>query len=143
MVAVAVLLIAVIGTSNFRYFATMDARKADLHTTAARIGLILTESWRGTRGDQAYSPVAHLASNLEISQSKTTVLEQPLDFTLLGSYTVVLEEVNYYTSLSWKDIKPGLRALNIVVAWAQRDMGGDSSEKLDKSFKLTTYTQTF
>ena len=43
---ITILLIALIGTSTFRYAAALDVRRADAHTTAARIALALGESWR-------------------------------------------------------------------------------------------------
>ena len=55
---------------------------------------------------------------------------------LLGSYTVTLNDVNYYAILSYKDIDTGLRALNVVVAWDQQ---GSQFGFPVKSFKLTTY----
>ena len=142
MVAVVVLLIALIGTSNFRYFSALDARKADAQTTAARVTLMLCEGWRGIKGSETYDPTAHLGSSLVITQNNQVYPDKPPDFTFLGSYTVVLESVNYYTTLSWKDVQPGLRALNVVIAWAQRNQGEGGIDSVDKSFKLTIYTST-
>lgn len=142
MIAVVVLLIALIGTSNFRYYAALDARKADAQTTAARIALMLCEGWRGIKGSETYDPTAHLGSSLAITQNTYAYPDKPLDFTLLGRYTVVLENVNYYTTLSWKDVQPGLRALNVVMAWAQRGHIESSIDNVDKSFMLTIYTLT-
>ena len=51
VVAVVILLIALIGTSTFRYAAALDGRRADAQTTAARAALLLCESWRGLNGD--------------------------------------------------------------------------------------------
>ena len=137
MFAIAILLAALIGTSNFRYFSTLDAQKAAAKITAARIGLMLCESWRGLKGAETYDPAAHLGSALTITTS--TGPDKPEDFTLLGSYTVTLNGANYYITLSWKDVSTGLRALNIIVAWAQREQGTSSLNDADKSFKLTTY----
>ena len=50
MIAMAILLAALIGTSNFRYYSTLDTQKATAKITAARIGLMLCESWRGVKG---------------------------------------------------------------------------------------------
>ena len=52
MVAVTILLIALIGTSTFRYAAALDGRRAGTQTTAARVALTLCESWRGVKGNQ-------------------------------------------------------------------------------------------
>lgn len=138
MIATVILLAALIGTSNFRYYSTMDAQKAAAKITAARIGLMLCENWRGIGGVDTYEPATSLGSALTITQS-TIGPDKPVDFTLLGSYTVNLNGANYYITLSWKDVSTGLRALNIVVAWAQRPQGVSSLNDADKSFKLTTY----
>jgi len=149
MVAVVILLIALIGTSSFRYYAALDGRRASTQTTAARVALTLCESWCGIKGDQNYDPTAHLSSDLSITQSSEGP-DKPDDFNLLGNYVVVLDyidSVNYNATLSWKDVQPGLRALNVVVSWASRDKaaggnGGDTTTTPDKSFALTNYTQT-
>jgi type II secretory pathway pseudopilin PulG len=145
MVAVVILMIAVIGTSSFRYYSALDARRADAQTSAARVALMLCESWGGINGDLSYDPVAELGTNLAITQS-TTGPAKPSDFTLLGSYTIKLNDIHdvtYYVTLSWKDVQSGLRALNVIVAWAQRGPGADGTENVDKSFRLTIYTSTW
>ncbi len=144
MVAVVILLIAVIGTSSFRYYSAMDTRRADAQTAAARIALTLCESWRGISGDVTYNPITYLGTNLPITQTATGP-EKPSDFTLLGRYAIELDDIHgvtHYATLSWKDIQPGLRALNVIVAWAQRGPGADGTENVDKSYRLTIYTST-
>jgi Flp pilus assembly protein TadG len=148
MVAAVILLIALIGTSTFRYAAALDGRKARAHTTAARVALLLGESWRGTKGDETFAPKVLNSSDLDITASTWGGHEKPDDFTLLGNYAVALEDdnadnLNYYATMSWKDVQPGLRALNVSVAWAQRGLGVDGTENVDKSFGLTVYTQTY
>jgi hypothetical protein len=138
MIAIAILLAALIGTSNFRYYSALDAKKAAAKITASRIGLMLCENWRGLGGIETYDPVAYLGSDLTITAS--TGPAEPDDFTLLGSYTVTVNGANFYITLSWKDVSAGLRALNIIVAWAQREQVTSSLNDADKSFKLTTYT---
>ncbi len=138
MIAIVIILAALIGTSNFRYYSTLDAQKAAAKITAARIGLMLCENWRGIGGVETYDPATSLGSALTITAS--TGPDKPEDFTLLGSYTITVNEAHYYITLSWKDVSTGLRALNIIVAWAQRTQGVSSLNDADKSFKLTTYT---
>jgi hypothetical protein len=137
MIATVILIAALIGTSNFRYYVTMDAQKASAKITAARIGLMLCESWRGLKGTETYDPAAYFGSALTITPG--TGPDKPVDFTLLGSYTITLNGANYYITLSWKDVSTGLRALNIVVTWAQREQRTSSLNDADKTFKLTTY----
>lgn len=138
MVAITVLSIAVFGGSAYRYYSTLDARRADRQMAAARVALMLCESWKGLQGNQTYDPTAHLGSDLTISTGSGP--EAPEGFTALGSYEVVSNDVTSYVTLSWKDVADGFRALNVVVDWAQRDLGEASLDDADKTFKLTTYT---
>ena len=138
LIAMTILIAALIGTSNFRYYSAMDARKAAAKITASRIGLMLCENWRGLGGSETYDPVAFLSSDLTITASSGP--PEPSDFTLLGSYTVSVNGANFYITLSWKDVNPGLRALNIIVSWAQRELGQSSLSDADRSFTFTTYT---
>ena len=137
MIAIVIILAALVGTSNFRYFSTLDAKKAAAKITASRIGLMLCENWRGIGGDETYDPTTSLGSALTITTS--TGPAEPADFTLLGSYTITVNGANFYITLSWKDVSTGLRALNVIVAWAQRIQGVSNLNNADQSFKLTTY----
>lgn len=138
MVAILILSVAVIGASGYKYYAALDARKATIRITAARIGLLLCENWRGVKGAETYDPINHFGSDLPITASNGPA---PLeDFTLLGSYTIVLNGFNYYATLSWKDVDAGLRALNVVVVFPLRGQEIVDFTGADKSFKLTTYT---
>ena len=92
LVAVTILLIALIGTSTFRYAAAMDGRKATAQTTAARVALVLGESWRGIKGDVTLDPIQLGNSDMEVSASSWNGHETPDGFTLLGNYAVVLDE---------------------------------------------------
>ena len=146
LIAVAIILVALIGTSSFRYYAALDARKAAAQTTASRIALMLCENWRGMQGDLNYNPIAQLGTDVTLIQSEGP--DCPDDFTLTGSYKIILDEedndaegADYFATLSRKDIQPGLRALNVIVAWAQR--GESGFENTDKTFTLTIYTLTF
>lgn len=137
MIATTILIAALIGTSNFRYYSALDAKKAAAKITASRIGLMLCENWRGLGGIETYDPVAYFGSDLTFTASSGPA--EPADFTLLGSYTTTVNSANFYITLSWKDVSAGLRALNIIVSWAQREQGQSSLNDADTIFKLTTY----
>jgi len=148
MAAIVIVAIAVLGASGYRYYSTLDAKRADMQSTAARIALLLCENWRGRGYDLdrvgTYDPVAHLTSaNLVVAASNGVGPAYPSEFTLLGKYQITADGVNYWAALSYDDGADGLRALNVVVAWAQRQTGSaaDSAAAagLDKTFKLTTY----
>jgi Tfp pilus assembly protein PilV len=136
MVAILIMSLAVLGASGYRYYAALDARKAAMHRAASEIALLLCESWRGLEGINTYDPTTHFGGDLEITQSNYSAA--PEGFALLGSYTVVSSNVNYYATLSWKNVATGLRALNVAVAWSHRATA--SAVDAERSFTLTTYT---
>ncbi|MHC4645454.1 MAG: type IV pilus modification PilV family protein [Planctomycetota bacterium] len=140
MEAILILSIAVIGASGYRYYSTLDARRADMQSAAARTAMLLCESWRGDGGDTSYNPVTHLGSELSITTISDSKSLTSADFTVLGVYDVVMDNTHYYAALSWKDVSADLRALNVAVAWAQRDRGTIGMADADKVFRLTTYT---
>lgn len=164
MIAVAILSVTVIGASGYRYYANLDAREADDHIAAARIGLLLCESWRGLKGATDFDPTAYFGQELAITVDDgfsgfAHMGSTSLTFNTLGSYQVMLNGMDYHIVLSWADINPSLRALNVVVGrlksnqrqnqasysyqddpYAEPYTGDDDSEAY-KLFKLTTYTE--
>jgi len=147
IIATVVLVIAVLGTSAFRYSAALSARKADLQATASRAALLLCESWRGASEPNTFDAAAYFDASLaaHFSESDLNIVntEQgpypPDGFTLLDHYKISVDGVSYWATLSWNDVSPGLRALNVAVAWDRRGSVADYFGDADKSFKLTTY----
>jgi hypothetical protein len=139
MLATATFIIAVLGTSAYRYNAALIARRADLQTTAARTALLFCEGWCGERGDPNFNPIGRFSGDLDIQQAGSSPAA-PTGFTLLGTYEVVLEGTTYFVTLSRQDVN-GLRALNIIVAWDQHGSGTNQIQDADKQFKLTSYVE--
>lgn len=137
MHAVAILSITLIGVSGYRYCSTLDSRKADAYVASARIGYMLSESWRGMQGDETYDPVARLGGGMTITAS--TGPDAPGGYTALGSYKIELNDITFYATLSWKDFSSSLRGLNTTLVWAQRTHEQTDINDADKSFQLTTY----
>ena len=150
MAAIVIVAIAVIGASGYRYYSTLDARRADFQNAAARIALLLCENWRGRGYDaDTYNPVDHFPDsanpNLKVRTSGVGP-DYASGFTPLGRYEITMDGVHYWAALSWDDdaATVGLRVLNVVVAWAQRQTGSDDAEAVaaaggDRTFRLTTY----
>ena len=150
LVSIVALTIAVIGTSYFRYYSALDARKANIQTTGTRIGLLLCESWKGVKGSDVFDPVTYFNSEMTIAADSTidfashpiTAPVAAQGFILLGTYAVQSNGVTFHAVLSYNDISAELRALNIIVIWENR--GGVVTSSTDagvlRSFKLTTYT---
>lgn len=139
MLTTLILLVAVVGTSGYRYYGALDARRSAMRIAAARIGLLLCENWRGFKGTETYDPTTYFSSELTITAITVPDGFVGEGFTTLGGYKVVMDNTNYYAILSWKDVDTGLRALNVVVAWAQREQGATGIADADKLFSLTTY----
>lgn len=149
MCAIVILTVAVLGSSGYRYYSTLDARKADMRIAASRIGLLLCEGWRGVKGTNTYDPTSYSGSGLAITAvGNETVSFTPgavnyYYFTQLGNYRVVSAGNDYYAVLSWKDVDTGLRALNVVVLWSLSEKGEGTFANAGRlrSLDLTTYTE--
>ena len=139
MITIVIALIAVLGTCAYRYNATLDTHKAQRYITAARTAMMLCESWRAVSDANTFDPT-QLASSAELTiaadNEGPTV---PTNFTALGKYTIGIDSVNYYATLSWQKVS-GVRALNVVMAWDQKAYEGGDFTDTDKSFRLTTYS---
>ncbi|MBN2139339.1 MAG: hypothetical protein JW720_16165 [Sedimentisphaerales bacterium] len=141
MVAVAIITIAVIGTSRLRFYSALDSRRAAMHITAGRAAEMLCESWRAVKGAETYNPSTLLISDLGLAPYRAIAgTPEEGGFTCASSYKLRLNDADYYATLSWKDVAPGLRALNVAVAWAKRN--GEEADSSDCVFRLTTYTET-
>lgn len=145
MAAIFILTVAVLGTSAYRYHATVDVRKANLKTTGARIGCLLSETWRGVSDANTFDPVSHMGTNLAI-QSLASFQGQgtPSGHTELGTYGITVEGEDYQAKLFWKDVSAGLRALSVFVVWDWDHQNQSMGSQIppSKSFRLTTYVTT-
>ncbi len=135
VLAMAVILIGILGTIHMRYHAVLDVRRAEVGATASRVALMLVEAWRGSAGSDAFDPIAAFSSELDIEADEGP--EVPDGFTLLGYYKVELNNSNYFATLSYEDINAGLRVLNSTVSWEQRGNQDMEFDNADKTFALT------
>jgi len=141
MAAIVIIAIAVLGASGYRYYSALDAKRADMQSTAARIALLLSENWRGRGYDRTadFDPVSHLDSDIAIAVSSIGP-DYPSDFTLLERYEITVNDARFWAALSYSDGTTDLRTLNTVVAWENRPSStDDTSITMDKTFKLTTF----
>ena len=140
LIAMVVFVIAIIGTSAYRYEAALNARRADSYATGVRMTLLLCEGWSGEEGDTAFDPVALFSPDLTIA-STVDGPGIPGSFTLLGNYGIVAEGSYYYATLSWRDMATGLKALNIAVSWNPANPGLDDSTSATEVYRVTTFVQ--
>ncbi len=142
MAAIVIISIAVIGASGYRYYSTLDARRATNQSTAARIALLLSENWRGLGYDRTadFDPPAHLSPDMDVAASEAGP-DYAEGFTPLNRYEIVANNAQFWAALSYRDEAADLRTLNTVVAWKGRPgITSDSGDiSMDKTFKLTTF----
>lgn len=144
MVAAVVVVVAVIGAMGFRYYCTLDARKADVQITAARVGLMLLEGWKGMGGRSSvypynnYDPLNMPAIGPQFQISSDIGPDVPDGFDSFGSYLVTIEGAYYYATLSHQDEPANdMRILNVFVAWPEDYPTGTLSDS-DRSVRFTT-----
>ncbi len=133
VVALTALVIIVLGHSITGYNARLDIKRSMKQSAGVMTALLLSESWAGVEGAAAYDPRADLEDQLTFTAASGP--SAPAGFTSQGSYCAVVNDVSYYATLSSNELAPTLRALNVTVAWADRD----GSTTPDRSFSLTTY----
>ncbi len=62
------------------------------------------------------------------------------DFTQLGYYVFAMGDACYYATLSWKDVRTDLRALNVSVMWQSMSTADGIWENVEEdTIRLTTY----
>ncbi|MDD5457883.1 MAG: hypothetical protein PHF37_00600 [Phycisphaerae bacterium] len=137
LLAAVVIMIAVIGTMCFRYYAMTNAVKAAMRLTAARTASALMENWRGVDGASGFDPTNHLADQLDISSDDGP--DEPDGYTKLGSYKIEINNADYYTTLSWIAEDTGLRRLNVDIAWVDGHPGDVNFVDVNKETRLTSY----
>jgi len=144
MLTISILAVSVIGTSGYRYYAALDGRKAEMQATAARVALLLCETWRGVRGDEDFDPVEAFGSELDIrslGKSYPDLLESGFAPYLLGHYSVSVNNADYRLIMVSRNVEPGLKALNVRIWWDPRHQTSTIFNYFKpKSFRLTTFT---
>jgi len=144
MVAILIAVLIIAGSISFRYHAALHARKAEVHITAGRVGLMLLDAWKsnGARDfvdiQNTYDPLNFTTDGSEIIIINDVGPSIPAGFSSVGRYKVTVEGAYYYASLSYiDDIASDLRTLNIAVAWPEKYPIGDFSES-DRGIKFST-----
>ena len=154
LISIVILGAGVIGASGYRYYATVDARKADVKASASRLAWMLLSNWKGAGGYSGYTVYEAEDSDpedmgdVELPTGLETYYNEPgpdvpAGFTALDAigqpnYRIVLDAVNYYATLSYKDVSNEPRELNVSVAWMENFGTWDDAKSYD-SVNLSTY----
>lgn len=134
MISILIVMVLVTGAMGYQFASTRDVKVSEVQASAARIGLLLLESWKGQQGDPLFNPVAVFDSEMTIQTSAVgpDVPDNSIGAPLvkLGSYEIILKNVHYYVTLSYDNesaSEPML--LNAAITWrrdyGQGDLTGD------------------
>ena len=132
-----VMALTLIGASGFRYYAALDTRRADVKITAARLASMFLNNWNSIGSDST-----QLGQGLEIYENAPGAAV-PDGFTELDAssnpnFRIVVNNVNYYATLSYKDQANQPRTLNVCIAWMDDYQLWDESET-SQSINFTAY----
>lgn len=110
-----------VGSLGYQYYASRDARRAEVQTTASRLAKMMLDQWKGMGGDTTYNPISSLSPEVTIIASErgpAAASVEGVPFTKLGSYRIQVDTRYYYATCSWRAAsatEPIL--LNVAVAW--------------------------
>lgn len=138
MTTIMILLIAVVGSMAYQYHTTLDARKANLHSTALRICTTLLETWKGHGSGDDFDPAAVLSTDYSITKNGSSE-PTPVLTNSIGSFIVKENDTNYFATLSYQDSTENLRKLNTTINWAEKEYGEGAFSDAKKSLTWTTY----
>jgi prepilin-type N-terminal cleavage/methylation domain-containing protein len=141
MVAMAVLLVGILGTMCFRYHCALNCRKADAHNSAVRIGGMLLEGWKATGAENDFDTVGMFSSDVTISTSNNSPTPAS-GFSELGRYHIINDQMNYYATLSYKDSDAATpKTLNASVYWLNSNQSGSVGTDA-QSIRVTKYAHS-
>ncbi|MHC4525778.1 MAG: type IV pilus modification PilV family protein, partial [Planctomycetota bacterium] len=56
MISILIVMILATGAMGYQYASTRDVKVSEVQASAARIGMLLLESWKGQQGDTSFDP---------------------------------------------------------------------------------------
>ncbi len=148
IIAMAILAIVVLGVLNFRYHSSKESWRANVEITAARIGSLMLESWKGAGGSSDWDPVEQMSSlsNIETSALGPAI---PGDMNVkgifrmneIGTFLADTWNVDYYITLAYNDAtETEPKILNASVGWVHQGRAWIPSET-EIPVRLTAYVQ--
>jgi Tfp pilus assembly protein PilV len=134
MLAVAIIIIAALGTLCYEYLCADQVRFARAQLAATRIGQLLLEDWKSSGGSDNYNP-----EDLEMGFSLPSELPA-------GTYMTTVDGLPLYITMNHDDIANDefagvtLRKITVDVRW-KNDTGKGPTGGDDPSVVLTTYVR--
>jgi prepilin-type N-terminal cleavage/methylation domain-containing protein len=134
MLAVAIVIIAALGTLCYEYFCMHHIQFARAQVAATRIGQLLLEDWKSTGGSADYDP-----EELDMGIGATSG-------TVWGDYMTVIDDRPLFIAMNHSDIDNDdfagvtLRRIDVSVRW-RKDLGNGSPGAEDPAVNLSTYVR--
>lgn len=144
MVVTLILMISMGGLIGFRYYSVVSTERAETRLLAARTAQVLTETWKGEKGDTDFVPDEYgFDADFQISAGGVIEIEQAAaseamkDATMLGNYWVQSEGRRFHAFLAYEDVPAAgnSRILYVVLNWTDR-------KGLSQSYEFSTVSQT-
>ena len=150
--SIAIIDILIVGTISYRYHSALLARRTDAKITASRVALLILEDWSGKAGPYNYDPVSQFDSGFAPSGDFSNEWQifpnangpsKPSGFIDLDTksypdYRIIINRVNYYVKLSYKDEVDKPRILNVTVGW-RTDYENGALDSSSQTVSLTGY----
>ncbi len=134
MLAVAIIVIASLGTLCYEYLCVHHIRFARVQLAATRTGQLLLEDWKSTGGSTDYNP-----EDLDMGFGVT-----PGD--AWGDYMTVIDGLPLFIAMSYSDVARDdfagvtLRRIDVSVRW-RKDLSYGFPDSDDPAVNLTTYVR--
>jgi len=134
MLAVAVIVVAALGTLCYEYLCVDHVRMARAQLAATRVGQLLLEDWKSTGGADNYNP-----EDLRMGFEMPAEVPQ-------GQFVTTIDDVPLHINMAMRDIAVDedagvtLREINVIVRW-KSDFSSDTPGDGDPSVNLTTYVR--
>ena len=133
MIAIVVMMIVMVAIMTFRYYTVICAERAENQLMAARSAYLLSEAWRGQKGDLLFDPTEQdFDSDFQIevltepsfavmdtAGSYSGILQNPIMLKMLGSYRVQIDGKEFTANLLYGDVAgvQNLRSLHVLIDW--------------------------
>ena len=155
MAALVIALVIAIGMMSYQYACAMNARKADMRSTASRLGLLLLDSWKSAKHSYPFNPLDYKPDDIILGCGFG--LEPLIYYADLGAggiaaldgvpptgitfncYRIFVNGTWFWVKLTYEDLWPDggapplilpARLLSAVVAWSD-DVTSDSELNYD------------
>ena len=140
MIMVLILMISLSGTVGFRYFAVLNAERAEDQLLAARTAQVLSDAWRGQMGAADFDPTQQGFDDDFLIQPAALTEKSGWSFgtgNSLGIYRIVIEGRTFQAFLAYEDDSSvhNVRLLHITLIWQDRKLG-------NQQFQMSTLTRT-